>query len=75
MASRRSDGANFSGMGVTDALSTAISMGAPTYNMGDHRGCYDLYKRTAEVVLDRPMLAGTDRQLLQQGIREAQMAS
>ena len=28
-------------------LSTAISIGAPSYNYGDHRGCYEVYACTA----------------------------
>lgn len=62
-------------MTVTDALTTAISMGAPTYNMGDHRGCYDVYRRTAQSIVNRPMLANTDREVIAEGMRRAEMSS
>jgi len=62
-------------MSVTDAISTAISMGAPTYNSGDHVGCYDIYSRTAQSIMGRQSLAKTDRMLLQNGMRDAQMAN
>lgn len=68
-------GAMIDRMSVTDALTTAISMGAPTYNMGDHAGCYNIYSRTAQSVLSRPMVSNTDREVLVDGMRRAQMTS
>mmetsp|Transcript_43272 Transcript_43272/g.85715 ORF Transcript_43272/g.85715 Transcript_43272/m.85715 type:complete len:160 (+) Transcript_43272:75-554(+) len=62
-------------MSVTDAISTAISMGAPTFNRGDHMGCYDIYSRTAQSLMGRQTLANTDRMLLQDGMRSAQMVN
>jgi hypothetical protein len=32
-------------------LALAISIGAPAYNLGDRRGCYDVYSCTARMVL------------------------
>lgn len=43
-------------MGYKDAcleISAAISRGAPTYNSGDHSGCYNIYSQTAEKIVDR----------------------
>jgi len=62
-------------MSVTDAVTAAISMGAPTYNKGDHMGCYNIYSRTAQSLMSRRNLASTDRMTLQDGMRNAQMAS
>jgi len=64
-----------SGMSVTDTIGNAISMGAPTYNMGDHRGCYEIYRRTAQSLMARDNLAGTDRMALSSGLRNAEMVS
>lgn len=62
-------------MSVTDAITTAISMGAPTYNRGDHQGCYSIYARTAQSLMGRQSLANTDRMMLEDGMRMAQRAS
>jgi hypothetical protein len=32
-------------------IGRAISIGAPAYNTGDHRGCYDVYSCTARAIL------------------------
>ena len=32
-------------------LATAIQIGAPAYNCGDHRGCYEVYACTARMLL------------------------
>ena len=43
-------------MGYKDAcleISAAISRGAPTYNSGDHSGCYNIYRQTAEKIVER----------------------
>jgi len=34
-----------------DAIRKAIRKGAPTYNEGDHLGCFHLYRRTAELIV------------------------
>jgi hypothetical protein len=36
---------------IRAALQQAISVGAPTYNSGDHRGCYEIYAATARLVV------------------------
>lgn len=62
-------------MSVTDVVNSAISMGAPTYNMGDHQGCHDIYKSTALSLMGRRNLANSDRMVLEDGLRNAKMAS
>lgn len=56
---------------LSDALRTAIKMGAPTYNKGDHRGCYKIYKHAAEAFLANRRLARTDMEALQNGLKMA----
>lgn len=34
-----------------DLIETAISIGAPAYNAGDHHGCYETYACTARLIL------------------------
>merc|ERR1719428_1677547 len=74
-ASSRREGGAINGMSVTDTIATAISMGAPRYNQGDHTGCYDIYKRTARNIIGQDKLAASDRQLLEDGMRNAQMSN
>jgi len=62
-------------MSVTDALTTAMSLGVPSYNLGDHQGCYDIYRRTAEAIIDRSRMASTDRVILSEGMRRAERSS
>ena len=43
-------------MGYKDAcreIVAAINHGAPTYNGGDHNGCYNTYKKCAEKIIER----------------------
>lgn len=37
--------------GVAEAIDAAIRIGAPTYNAGDHAGCFAIYRATAERIL------------------------
>lgn len=37
---------------VRSYLALAIQIGAPAYNGGDHRGCYEVYACTARMVLN-----------------------
>lgn len=58
-----------SGMGYRDIcreIQSAISRGAPTYNEGDHNGCYKIYKETAEKILENCSVGS-----VQQGLRLA----
>ena len=41
-------------MGFKEAcheISAAIAKGAPTFNKGDHKGCFEIYKQTVEKIL------------------------
>ncbi len=35
-------------------ISMAISIGAPAFNAGDHRGCYEVYACTARLLVNSP---------------------
>ncbi len=53
-------------MGYKEAcreISAAISQGAPTYNEGDHEGCFNIYKQVAEKILKECTVAGVKREL------------
>ena len=55
-----------SGMGYKDIcreISSAISKGAPTYNKGDHNGCFKIYKETAEKILENCSVGSVQREL------------
>ena len=55
-----------SGMGYGDVcreISSAISKGAPTYNAGDHNGCYRIYKETAEKIIENCSVENVKREL------------
>lgn len=59
-------GAEEEGMGYKDAcreISDAISNGAPTYNSGDHEGCFNIYKQAAEKILEECTVKGVQRVL------------
>jgi hypothetical protein len=36
---------------IRSYLAMAIQIGAPAYNLGDHRGCYEVYACTARMLL------------------------
>ena len=55
-------------------MQTAIAKGAPTYNKGDHRGCYEIYKHVAQAYLQNRRLAASDGDLLKRALNEASMA-
>ena len=46
-----------------EAISEAISQGAPTYNKGDHKGCYEVYKAAAEKILEQCSIGGVQKEL------------
>ncbi len=37
---------------VRALLANAVSIGAPAFNLGDHRGCYDVYSCTARLLVN-----------------------
>lgn len=53
-------------MGYKEAcleISAAISRGAPTYNEGDHSGCYNIYRQAAEKIVERCSVAVVQQKL------------
>ncbi len=58
---------------VRATIAAAIQQGAPLYNRGDIKGCADLYRKTAEQVMQRASPA--DQQILREGLQKAGNAS
>jgi hypothetical protein len=63
--------------GVADALSVmrsylamAIQIGAPAYNGGDHRGCYEVYACTARLMLHAVKGADDFKRLLREALEK-----
>jgi len=64
---------------ITDASRTirnqiirAIQVGAPTYNAGDHQGCYDIYARTANRIVQTAKGSPESKQALCEALQECQ---
>src|SRR5262245_19004858 len=53
---------------IRSFLSMAIQIGAPTYNLGDHRGCYEIYAATARMLLRAVQGAEDARTRLRQAL-------
>jgi hypothetical protein len=51
-------------------LAMAIQIGAPTYNGGDHRGCYEVYACTARMLLQAVQGAEDARKMLREALQE-----
>ncbi len=56
-------------------LGRAITVGAPTYNAGDHAGCYAIYRATAEEALREEALGLAERARLLVALEQAHSAS
>lgn len=59
-----------SGEGITanevrPLLSMAVSIGAPAFNLGDHRGCYEVYACTARLLVNSSAVPDNLKQILQ----------
>jgi hypothetical protein len=52
-------------------LSTAIQIGAPVYNSGDHRGCYEVYACTARMLLQGVQGADDAKRLLKEALERS----
>ena len=53
-------------MGIKEAcceISTAISEGVPIFNDRDHKGCYEIYRQTAEKILQHCSIGGVQQEL------------
>lgn len=49
-------------------LALAIQIGAPSYNQGDHRGCYDVYACTARMLLKAVKGAEAEKKVLRRAL-------
>jgi hypothetical protein len=65
------------GAPVTDAgravrayLTSAIQIGAPAYDAGDHRGCYDVYACTARLILHTVVGSPESKKVLREALQE-----
>jgi hypothetical protein len=52
-------------------ISMAVQIGAPAYNLGDHRGCYEVYATTARLLLQVAADADAERQILRAALQHA----
>ena len=52
-------------------ISMAVQIGAPAYNLGDHRGCYEVYATTARLLLQVAGDADAERQSLRAALQHA----
>ena len=50
-------------------LASAIQIGAPAYNHGDHRGCYEVYACTARLLLQAVEGAEEPKKLLKEALQ------
>jgi hypothetical protein len=56
---------------IRSYLSLAIQIGAPAYNHGDHRGCYEVYACTARMLLQAVEGADEAKQVLKEALQQA----
>ncbi len=54
-----------------DTLAVAISIGAPAFNLGDHRGCYEVYACTARLLVNSPSMPADVRDPLRHALERA----
>lgn len=52
-------------------LSMAIAIGAPAFNAGDHRGCYEVYSCTARLLVNTPATPDAMKEALRRALTEA----
>jgi hypothetical protein len=52
-------------------LTLAIQLGAPAYNQGDHRGCYEVYACTARLLLKAVQGADEAKDVLRHALQQA----
>ena len=60
---------------VKAVLSMAISIGAPAFNLGDHRGCYEVYACTARLLVNSTAVADPIKQTLRSALERASTVS
>jgi hypothetical protein len=64
-------GPSLSPSAVRQLLATAIHIGAPAFNLGDIRGCYEVYACTARLLLHSADVAGEVKDRLRHALEEA----
>ena len=52
-------------------ISMAVQIGAPAYNLGDHRGCYEVYATTARLILQVARDAERERDVIRVALQSA----
>jgi hypothetical protein len=52
-------------------VSVAISLGAPAFNLGDHRGCYEVYACTARLLVNSAAVPDDVKQALRAALEKA----
>jgi hypothetical protein len=52
-------------------LSMAVALGAPAFNLGDHRGCYEVYACTARLLVNTPSTPAAAKTALARALVEA----
>jgi hypothetical protein len=55
---------------IRSYLALAIQIGAPAYNFGDHRGCYEVYACTARMLLQAVKGADEAKERLKKALEE-----
>ncbi|VTR98187.1 HtrA protease/chaperone protein OS=Myxococcus stipitatus (strain DSM 14675 / JCM 12634 / Mx s8) GN=MYSTI_02778 PE=4 SV=1 [Gemmata massiliana] len=56
---------------VLALISMAISIGAPAFNAGDHRGCYEVYACTARLLVNSPAAPNNVKTTLRTALTDA----
>jgi hypothetical protein len=56
---------------VRQLLAMAIQIGAPAFNLGDSRGCFEVYACTARLLLNSPPVANEVKDHLRTALQEA----
>lgn len=56
---------------VRALLARAISIGAPAFNMGDHRGCYEVYACAARLLANSAAVPDSEKLLLREALSRA----
>ena len=58
-------------MSLVVSLTVSIRIGVPAYNLGDHRGCYEVYACTARLLLRVEGIPEETRRLLKDALERA----
>jgi len=56
---------------IRGLLARAISIGAPAFNLGDHRGCYEVYACTARLLANSAAVPDREKQVLREALERA----